>query len=176
MDLCKLEVEKLERKEKKKMNNAMLKALGIEILPPGISEYELTARIMRNPEVSRLAHELVTRHYALVAVQNMSEPQKAKLAQEIGATKPPAEKVQWGIGQMPTTGQWFIKAATHNQESYFSGKPENAYKFTLGGETCPPDLVAQYRQVYVWVSGGNDDVVLGKANQQPPQEHAPIQR
>lgn len=176
MALCKLEVEKLETKEEKKMNNAMLKALGIESLPPGISEYELTARIMRNPEVSRLAHELVTRHYSLVAVQNMSEPQKAKLAQEIGATKPRPTPIRWSVGQGEMTGQWFVRAVGHSEETFFNGTPERARAFKFMGETCPPDVVAEYAQVYVWVGGGEDDVVLGKANQQPRQEHAPIQR
>jgi len=73
----------------------------------------------------------------------------------------PVARVRWAVGEAPTSGQRFIKASGHSQETYFTGKPESAHVFTFMGEKCPPNIVSEYAQNYKAVGFSQDAVLAG---------------
>lgn len=143
------------------MRNSILKALGVESLPPGQTEYDVVSKILRDPEVNRLAHDLMTRQFALTVIERMLPNAKAELRGRYGLDDTPKVRVSWNVGQTSTSGQWFIRAVGHSQEIIFTGKPVGAYTFQFCGETCPRDIADEYSQVYKAVGFAQDGEQAG---------------
>ncbi len=151
----------------------IVKALGVETLAR--PESETLQRILADPRVASAVHKLLIERFGVEAIERMNPGLRMDLAKATGAVKPNTLGVRWNVGQGAINGQWFIRAVGNNQETFFHGKPEFAKGFKFQGETCPRDIADEYTSVYVWVGGGEQDVELGKANQQPAQVHAPIE-
>jgi hypothetical protein len=155
------------------MSNKILKALGIETIPPGTTEFELTCKVLRDPWIAKRSHDLMVETFSELAILKMTPAEKAAFLKKL--VPAPVASVRWEVGQGAITEQWFIKASGHSQETFFTGTPEKARAFTFCGETCPAVVVAEYKSVYVYVGGGQQAEELAKANIQPRQEHAPIE-
>lgn len=153
--------------------NPILKVLAIEVLPPGVSQTELIEKILRNPEVMRRANELIRKHFSLLVLQSMTWPEKNLLLKDVGVSAAPPARVRWHLGQVPTSGQWFIRATGLSQEMNYTGKPKFAATFRFMGELCPAEIAEEYSRVYRPV-GFSQDGDLADAAKVEPQYHAPI--
>lgn len=143
------------------MRNSLLIALGAESLPPGQTEYDVVTKLLRDSEVSRIAHALITKQFGLAAIQGMPPNEKAALRQRYGLDDTPKVRVQWNVGQALTSEQWFIRAVGHSQEIFFTAKPEGAYTFQFCGETCPREIADEYARVYKAVGFSQDGAQAG---------------
>lgn len=146
------------------MSNTILKALGLEQIPPGITEYELTCKILRDPALARRSHDLMVEHFSELAILKMSDSERAAFIKKL--VPAPVARVSWNIGQTPVGEQWFIRAVGHSQEVFFTGKPEAAHTFKFLGETCPPiSCIPMPKRTRPWATnktGHRPDILQSK--------------
>lgn len=74
-----------------------------------------------------------------------------------GKTTPVARQVipslaptppRWNVGQLPQSGDYFIRLSTGRSEIFYTGAPENAAEhFRRGGQAVPEEIVAQYAAI-----------------------------
>lgn len=149
------------------MRNALLVVLGVETLPPGQTEHDVVEKLLRDPDVCRIAHDLATRNFAFAAIRDMPPSKKSEVRQRYGLGDTPTVRVFWNVGQTPTGEQWFIRAQGHSQEIFFTGKPVGAYTFQFCGETCPRDVADEYARVYKAVGFAQDGAQAGQFTKAP---------
>jgi hypothetical protein len=116
-------------KGESEMNNPILEALGIaNLLPntafPGL-EAEVLKKILADNFLTLRCQELMIRHFAVEAIQQMHPVERAALLKRISPTPKPATKVIWAAEEGHASGKPILSASCEGcRQTVYFGIPE----------------------------------------------------
>jgi hypothetical protein len=135
--------------------DAILRELGISLDSPGA---KTTAQKVSNDHlVLDRAMQLAIADRIPEVLAALTPTERARLVKRTGSKPTFRIEVGWAVGRTITTGEWYILATAtkflgekHVElgKQYFTGSPERAKCFKPFGETCPPEIAAEYVRSY----------------------------
>lgn len=125
----------------------LLKAAGITALPPGVTESELEAKILRDNYVGLKVMEILLKRHAEEALGEFRPLETEALRKRVGAVLPAKPVVEWAIisPDKMTSGVMYITATCGGETIRWNGGVKALKTFRFRGEPIPADVAEVYR-------------------------------